>query len=150
MSHRGIRIGEKLAHGEFVPGNLSLWVPFRTMSGAHLTTMAKPTSIFRPGVNCWRTAQTDRLAVLVDGKHYFDALVDVFDRARHRIVIVGWDFDSSIVLRPHDGLDVTLGQYLRSLVERTPTLEIYLAIWRGSLFYGESAELPHLLFSEWW
>src|SRR3954471_16196313 len=108
--------------------------------------MPRPSSIFRPGVNCWRGAPGDRLSILVDGKHYFDALCAAFDRARHRIVIVGWDFDSSIVLRPQEGLDITLGQYLRSLVERTPTLEIYLAIWRSSLFYGESAELPHLLF----
>lgn len=112
--------------------------------------MPRPATIFQPGINCWRTSQVDRLAFLVDGQQYFDALASVLPRARRRIFIVGWDFDSTIRLRPADGESLPLGPMLRDLVERVPELEVHILIWRSSLLYGENAEMPGMFFADWW
>jgi phosphatidylserine/phosphatidylglycerophosphate/cardiolipin synthase-like enzyme len=111
---------------------------------------AGSSTILRPGQNCSRVSLARRVAFLVDGRDYFAALDDALRRARRRIFVVGWDFDSSIRLRP-DGEDGRpLGAFLRQLVEATPTLHVYLLIWRGSVVYGQNGELPHLLFGDWW
>jgi phosphatidylserine/phosphatidylglycerophosphate/cardiolipin synthase-like enzyme len=106
--------------------------------------------ILRPGTNCWRRSTASRIAFLVDGRRYFTALEDALRRARRRVFIVGWDFDSNIRLCPDADDELTLGAFLRELVERTPSLEVHLLIWRGSVVYGENAELPYMLFGDWW
>jgi phosphatidylserine/phosphatidylglycerophosphate/cardiolipin synthase-like enzyme len=77
-------------------------------------------------------------------------LATALPRARQRIFIIGWDFDSTIRLRPGDGADMPLGSFLRDLVERAPELHIHILIWRTSLLYGENAEMPGVFFAEWW
>jgi phosphatidylserine/phosphatidylglycerophosphate/cardiolipin synthase-like enzyme len=105
--------------------------------------------ILRPGSNCWKTASSDRIAFLVDGKRYFDALAAAMEQAERRIIIVGWDFDSRIRLQPDRRPAVTLGDFLRNLVDSKPTLSIYILIWRGSVYYGSNPEFPGLPAGEW-
>lgn len=104
------------------------------------------------GQNCWRIADCDRLAFLVDGQAYFDAIVSAFRKAERRIVIVGWDFDSRIPLRPQaeGAARCVLGDFLRGLVEARPELEICTLIWWGSLFYGSNADVPLSFGTSWW
>lgn len=105
--------------------------------------------VLRPGKNCWKIAASERLAFLVDGKQYFDAVAAAFQRARQRILIVGWDFDSRIRLQPDLQPDLALGDFLRTLVEGAPDLTINILVWRNSVFYGSNPEFPGLPAGEW-
>ncbi len=103
--------------------------------------------ILRSGLNCRTVASSTRLAFLVDGCDYFAALANSLEKAARRIFIVGWDFDSELKLTPQHA---ALGDMLRDLVERSPDLEVYILIWRNSVFYGSSSELPNYLTKDWW
>lgn len=92
------------------------------------------------------------MAFLVDARSYFAVAAEAFARAERRVVIIGWDFDSRIRLDRDAtyGAQGTLGDYLRALVERNPRLDIYILIWRNSLFYAKNADVPLLLIDSWW
>lgn len=105
-------------------------------------------SLLRPGTNCWRLAASRRLAVLIDGCRYFEALAEAMARARRRIAIVGWDFDARMRLRP-DRDERPLATFLRELVDACPTLEIHVLVWRNSLFYGYNADFPNPFAGSW-
>jgi phosphatidylserine/phosphatidylglycerophosphate/cardiolipin synthase-like enzyme len=84
------------------------------------------------GVDVWRVARADRVAVIVDADAYFRQLRAAMLLARKRIMLVGWDFDARIVLdRDHrlPGEPRTVGAFVRWLVEREPELEVYLVRW---------------------
>jgi phosphatidylserine/phosphatidylglycerophosphate/cardiolipin synthase-like enzyme len=49
-----------------------------------------------PGV--WRFARVDRASVIVDAEDYFALMQRAMLEARHRIMLVGWDFDTRIHL----------------------------------------------------
>jgi phosphatidylserine/phosphatidylglycerophosphate/cardiolipin synthase-like enzyme len=107
-----------------------------------------PTSILVPGSTCWRIAPSRRLGLVVDAGPYYAALAEVLPKARQRIIVIAWDFDSTIRLRPEDS-DETLGGLLRRLVEENPRLDVYILVWRGSIFYGDNAEFPNLFGDNW-
>jgi phosphatidylserine/phosphatidylglycerophosphate/cardiolipin synthase-like enzyme len=50
-------------------------------------------------------------------------------RARHRIMLVGWDFDTRINLGDDGSGDETVGNFISSLVEANVELEIFLLQW---------------------
>ncbi|MGE5538149.1 MAG: phospholipase D-like domain-containing protein [Gemmatimonas sp.] len=112
--------------------------------------------LFCEGANCVALARCNRLAFLIDGQQYFEALIEALPKAERRIVIVGWDFDARTPLRPHlapnrptDPNVLPLGSFLRRLVETRPGLDLYVLIWRNSIFYG-SNPIPVPIGSEWW
>lgn len=105
------------------------------------------------GQNCWRLPRCRRLAFLIDGKSYFDALAVALAKAQRRIMILGWDFDSRIALKPdREGkARLQLGDFLRRLAETRHDLEIHVLVWRNSFFYGRNIEvLLPLLGRTWW
>lgn len=80
----------------------------------------------------WRVERADRLAVLIDAERYFEVAREALLEARHRIMLVGWDFDARIRLSGANrlpGEPRTIGEFLYWLVERTPGLELYLLRW---------------------
>jgi phosphatidylserine/phosphatidylglycerophosphate/cardiolipin synthase-like enzyme len=110
-----------------------------------------------PGRNCRLLSRFNRLAFLIDGQAYFEALIAALPKAERRIVIVGWDFDARTPLRPYVAPDrpesdevIPLGRLLRNLVEARPELDIHVLIWRNSIFYGSNPLPMSLLGSEWW
>lgn len=110
-----------------------------------------------PGHNCRLLSRFQRLACLIDGRAYFEALISALPKAQRRIVILGWDFDARTPLRPYLAPDrpdsdevVPLGRFLRHLVETRPELDIYVLIWRNSIFYGSNPLPVALLGPEWW
>jgi len=94
------------------------------------------------GENCWKVAQADRMAVLVDADRYFTVAREALLRAERRIMLIGWDFDARIVLAGGGEGPREVGDFLYWLVERTPTLELYLLRWDmgavKSLFRGRT------------
>ncbi|MGB3797836.1 MAG: phospholipase, partial [Alteraurantiacibacter sp.] len=47
-----------------------------------------------PGV--WRYAHARRVRVVIDGADYFDLIQQAMLKARQRILLIGWDFDTRI------------------------------------------------------
>jgi phosphatidylserine/phosphatidylglycerophosphate/cardiolipin synthase-like enzyme len=135
----------------------SLSVPFKQ---SNVLDQAAPASnvnnspspnrrILREGVNCWRIAPAKRAAVLIDGANYYATLEKALRRARKSIIIVGWDFDASIRLLPEDPNSPALGDFLRSLVEQRPELEIRVLVWSVAVLHAPGAPLPLLLGAPW-
>lgn len=93
--------------------------------------------LLEPGETCWRLAGCDRFGVIVDCEAYFAAFRQACLEARHRIFLVGWDFDARIRLvmeDPKDGWPVRVGPFLSALVKRRPELHIYILKWDVAFF----------------
>ena len=102
---------------------------------------AQPTTLFKPGLNCYRAAHADRAALLIDGEAYFRAFAQAALSARHSIVIVGWDFHSGT--RLHLGLAGVpdlLGDFLNFLARRTRGLRICILTWDYPLVFAKGRE----------
>lgn len=91
------------------------------------------------GRNCWQTAHANRFAFLVDAAAYFRAFKAAARRARHSILIIGWDVNSRTQLeRPETaGADVPneLGPFLDHLASRRDGPRIRVLDWDSPLFY---------------
>ncbi|UEM01844.1 phospholipase D-like domain-containing protein [Skermanella rosea] len=96
-------------------------------------------------------APFDRAAVLIDAADYFERLEEALLRAQRSVLIVGWDFDGRIALRPRSGPQGRrpLSHLLRGLVEERPGLEVRILVWDYSVFYGQSAPKPLLMGADW-
>lgn len=108
-------------------------------------------SIVRPDQNCWRVAQADRASVLIDGAAYFACLEAALRRAQRSILIIGWDFDGSIRLRPDVSAEDSppLGPLLRSLVEARSDLEVRILVWSVAVVHAPGAPGPLIFGAEW-
>lgn len=107
-------------------------------------------SLLEPGRNCWQVAQADRAAVLVDGAAYFARAEEAFEAARRSILIVGWDFDGRIRLRPQAGeKGRPLGEMLHALVEARPELEIRILVWSIAPLHAPSEARPLVFGARW-
>ncbi|QZH75625.1 MAG: phospholipase [Erythrobacter sp.] len=94
-----------------------------------------------PGV--WRYARVDRARVLIDADDYFRAMQQAMLNARHRIFLIGWDFDTRIHLpegrrwykRSVDSsFPRRLGGFFSWLIRHRPQLEIRILKWSFGLF----------------
>ncbi len=94
---------------------------------------------------CWKRARAQRLAFLVDGAAYYDALVLAVKQARHSIHLVGWDIHSKTVLRPQANEPCVLAELLEQVTAKNPKLDVRLLVWDPSpVFALEREFLPHL------
>ena len=107
--------------------------------------------MLRPGDTCWRLETAERAAVLVDGAAYYAELERALRGARRSIMILGWDFDWRIHLRPDLPAEesLQLGPLLRSLVESRPELEIRILIWSVAVAHGSSSVMALLRDAPW-
>jgi phospholipase D1/2 len=90
-----------------------------------------------PGVTCWKTAHTPRFGMVVDCEDYFAAFREACLNARHRIFLVGWDFDTRVRMlksNPHDGWPIKTGPFISKLVRERPDLEIFILKWDFAFF----------------
>ena len=107
--------------------------------------------VFRPGRNCWQVRQAGNAAIVVDGGPYFAHLEDALRQARQSILIVGWDFDGRIRLRPDLGPAESppIGELLHSLVEACPELQVRILVWSLAVAHAPGAVMPLLLGAAW-
>src|SRR6185369_8580754 len=79
----------------------------------HAAAARDAESLLRPGYNCWRVAQANRVALLVDAKDYFAAFHRAALNAQRSIVVLAWDFNSHTRLHfdpvPRGGPPAELG-----------------------------------------
>jgi phosphatidylserine/phosphatidylglycerophosphate/cardiolipin synthase-like enzyme len=95
----------------------------------------------------WRRQRASRAALVVDAADYFAVARQAMLKANRRIMLVGWDFDGRIELTADSNERLpdeprTLGDFILWLVERTPTLEVFLLRWNigalRTLFRGST------------
>ena len=107
-----------------------------------------------PGV--WRYARATRARVIVDAQDYFDLMQQAMLKARQRVLLIGWDFDTRIHLthgrrwwqKPWKrGYPSRLGSFVPWLTRHNKTLEIRILKWgAGALkFLARGAMVLDLL-----
>ncbi len=99
--------------------------------------------ILEKGRNCWRLAQAERAAFVIDGEDYFRAVREAMSRARRTIFIVGWDIHSELRLVRNgqdDRYPEKLGQLLDRLAGDRSELEIYILNWDFAMIYAMERE----------
>ena len=86
----------------------------------------------------WRFARASRAHVVIDAAAYFTLMQQAMLRARQRIHMIGWDFDTRVRLGPgrkfynlpdRDVQPARLGAFVIWLVGRTPGLQIRVLKW---------------------
>jgi phospholipase D1/2 len=81
------------------------------------------------GQTCWRVEHADRVACIVDGADYFRHVKAALLQARRRVLLIGWDFDTRMLLE-RGGKSLPgpneFGTFLRYLIRTQPDLEIHL------------------------
>ena len=88
------------------------------------------TPIVVEGRNCWRIARADKARMIVDAADYYALLERLMADAKERILLIGWDFDPRIALRPDkDGKGEPLGDYLLRLAKTCPDRDIDILRW---------------------
>ena len=111
------------------------------------TTEQDPSRVTRldegvePGV--WRYERVKRAAVIIDAADYFAAMQAAMLEAKHRIFLIGWDFDTRIHLAEgrswwqrgfEDKYPARLGSFFSWLMRNRPTLEIRILKWSFGIF----------------
>lgn len=82
------------------------------------------------GRNCWRIERADKARMIVDAADYYALLERLMAGARERILLIGWDFDPRIALKPgRDGIGESLGDYLLRLAKNCPDRDIDILRW---------------------
>lgn len=82
------------------------------------------------GRNCWRIERADKARMIVDAADYYALLERLMADARERILLIGWDFDPRIALKPdRDGNGKSLGDYLLRLAKDCPDRDIDILRW---------------------
>jgi phosphatidylserine/phosphatidylglycerophosphate/cardiolipin synthase-like enzyme len=90
------------------------------------------TSILAEGESCWRIAEADRFSVIVDASGFFRLAREAMLKAKHSIMLIGWDFDTRIRLTPDQPKGERpdkLGRFLEDLARQTPGLQIRILKW---------------------
>ena len=83
-----------------------------------------------PGRNCWRVEQAQRAALIVDAADYFHHVRKAMLRAEKQILLIGWDFDTRILLDgAKDEAPATLGSFISWLARERPQLSIHILRW---------------------
>ena len=101
--------------------------------------------VLREGDTCQRVAKADRAAVLVETATYYGVLRAALLKARHHVVICGWDVDGRMRLvgpegKADDGAPETLREFLTHLVERRPGLTVDVLLWNFTSLYAFDRE----------
>ena len=89
-------------------------------------------SILEPGRNCWRIEKAARAALVVDAEDYFRFAYEAMQKARHQIILIGWDVDTRVRLvdeKGPSGAPVHLGPLISWLSRKRPALHIYVLAW---------------------
>ena len=70
--------------------------------------------------------------MVVDAADYFAAVKSAILQARHAVFLIGWDFDTRILLEPDNGtpgVPNSLGHFLSYVVRQRRDLEIFVLRW---------------------
>jgi phosphatidylserine/phosphatidylglycerophosphate/cardiolipin synthase-like enzyme len=82
-----------------------------------------------PDRTCWRLERADQFACIIDAADYFKHVKAAMLRARHRIMLIGWDFDARMTFER--GVKALpgpnqFGPFLYWMLWKRPALDVYL------------------------
>jgi phosphatidylserine/phosphatidylglycerophosphate/cardiolipin synthase-like enzyme len=85
--------------------------------------------LLTPGETCWRVERAEQFACIIDAADYFKHVKAAMLRARHRIMLIGWDFDARMTFER--GVKTLpgpnqLSAFLYWMLWKRSALEIYL------------------------
>ena len=109
-------------------------------------------AILKEGQNCWRKASAGRVAYLIDGAAYFEALVAAVKQAKKSLYIAAWDIDSrtELLRRASDeNTSACLGDFLNATVKQTPDLQAYILAWDFPMLYIREREWLPIINLDW-
>ncbi len=113
---------------------------------------AESAGILAAGRNCWRIARAERLTLIVDAADYFHHVKSAMLKARHRIMLIGWDFDTRIKLEPEkqtlEGPN-TLGEFLSWLPKHREHLNVYVLKWDLGMIQALGRGMTPLFIVDW-
>ena len=104
------------------------------------------------GRNCWRIARAERLALIVDAADYFRHVKSAMLKARHRIMLIGWDFDTRIKLEPEEQTlegPNALGEFLSWLPKHREHLNVYVLKWDLGMIQALGRGMTPLFIVDW-
>lgn len=90
------------------------------------------------GIGVWRYAHADRASVVIDAADYFEHMQNAMLSAKHRVFLIGWDFDTRIHLtrgrrwwqRPYRSkYPSRLGSFVSWLVRHRKQLDVRILKW---------------------
>lgn len=110
--------------------------------------------ILKPGHNCQGIYDVHETGLIVDGCDYYRAFFHAAKKARHYILIAGWQFDSDVPLlrgknAQEAGSDVRLLPFLNKLCEDNPELKIYMLAWDFSVIFALDREWFQQVIFNW-
>jgi phospholipase D1/2 len=108
--------------------------------------------ILKEGANCWRLSQADKVAFLIDGAAYFEALADAVKQAKKSLYIAAWDIDSRTQLlrrATDEKTSAQLGDFLNATVKQAPDLHAYILAWDFPMLYYREREWLPILNLDW-
>jgi phosphatidylserine/phosphatidylglycerophosphate/cardiolipin synthase-like enzyme len=97
-----------------------------------LASTGSAAPLLREAETCWQLARAERVAFLVDGEAYFPAVAAALERARHQVLMLGWDFHGRVRLRrgaTRPGVPDDLLGLLTLLLRRRPDLRVHALGW---------------------
>jgi phosphatidylserine/phosphatidylglycerophosphate/cardiolipin synthase-like enzyme/uncharacterized membrane protein YdjX (TVP38/TMEM64 family) len=100
-------------------------------------------AVLREKHNCWRICHADKVAFLIDGAAYFEALADAVEQAQASLCISAWDIDSRISLLRRNDDDTNqkvLGDFLNAKTKHTPGLQVHVLTWDFPMLYIRERE----------
>jgi phosphatidylserine/phosphatidylglycerophosphate/cardiolipin synthase-like enzyme/uncharacterized membrane protein YdjX (TVP38/TMEM64 family) len=109
-------------------------------------------TILNEGQNCWRKASAGRVANLIDGAAYFEALVDAVRQAEKSVYIAAWDIDShtELLRRTHvEKTSTRLGNFLNATVKQANDLNVYILAWDFPMLYIREREWLPIINLSW-
>ena len=109
-------------------------------------------SILKPGYNCWRLDHASRAAFLIDAAAYYKAFRAAVLKARHSILMLGWDIDSRVKLVRDDDpgpLPNSLCEFLNAVVSRSGGPNAYVLTWDFAMLYALDREWLPLYKLDW-
>ena len=89
-----------------------------------------PSFVLDPGRNCWRIERAGRAALIVDACDYFHHARKAMLSAEQQILMIGWDFDTRIVLDDADDeAPATLGSFISWMARHRPQVSVQILRW---------------------
>lgn len=89
-------------------------------------------TLLEPGRTCWAVERANRLAVIVDAAEYFHAAKAAILKARHHVLLIGWDFDARVALEPEEKTlpgPNRIGRFLNWVARERPDLQVRILKW---------------------
>ena len=110
-----------------------------------------------PGV--WRYAKAKRARVVIDAEDYFDCMQQAMLKARQRVLMIGWDFDTRVHLSRgrrwwqkayRHTYPARLGSFILWLTRHNRRLEVRILKWSLGVFQIATRGSMVLDLARWW